>query len=211
VNVERRLAARLAFVAQLHDLTDGSRTRFVPTDEVIADLRYSQEEIRGVVEYLQGEALIDEVAGLVTITHTGVREVEQALRNPERPTLHFPAAVNIINVENMYGSQIQQGTTDSTQEGHFLSGTAADSLRDALAVLRADLADVVLDAEDRSELVAEIGTAEQQLGSSRPKLATIRGSMQRITQLLTKATVVTGSAVQLAAHVEKLRQLLPGL
>lgn len=211
MDLERRLAARLAFVARLYELTDGSRTRFVRMEEVVADLRYGPDEIASVVEYLQGEQLIDEVAGSVTITHAGVREVEQALSNPRQPTAHFPAAVNIINVENMYGSQIQQGAVDSTQSGQFVSGDVREILRIELDALRADLADVVLGNDDRSELEAELGTVEQQLGSSRPKAATIRGSMERIGQLLARATVVSGSAVQLATHVERLHEILPGI
>lgn len=211
MDLERRLAARLAFVARLYELTDGSRTRFVRMEEVIADLRYAPEEIASVVEYLQGEQLVDEVAGSVTITHIGVREVEQALSNPRQPTVHFPAAVNIINVEHMHGSQIQQGTATSTQFGDFVSGESREALKAEVNALRGDLAELVLADDDRSELEAEVGTVEQQLGSSRPKVLTIRGSLQRIGELLTSATVASGSAVQLSTHLETLHRMLPGI
>jgi hypothetical protein len=211
--LEEKRRRRLLFMRRLYESTNGSRLAGINMWSLGSELGWDRAEVDNVIEYLEGEGLVEYIGmgGEIAITHAGVVEVEQSLSNPEEETLHFPAAVNIINVENMYGSQIQQGTTGSAQEGHFLSDVAADSLRAALAALRADLGDVVLDAEDRSELEAEIGTAEQQLGSSRPKLATIRGSAQRVTQLLTRATVVTGSAVQLAAHVERLHELLPGI
>jgi len=46
------------------------------------------------------------------ITHNGIKENENAIRHPDEQTKYFPT-VNIIYVEHMEGSQIQQGTIQS--------------------------------------------------------------------------------------------------
>jgi hypothetical protein len=211
--LEEKRRRRLLFIRKLYEVTDGSRFARANMLELGAELGWDPSEVQNVVEYLEGEGLLEYVTlgGGITITHLGVLEVEQTLSDPESPTEHFPAAVNVIHIEQMYGSQIQQGTIDSTLEARFLSQDDSESVHALLASLRADLADIVLEEDDRSELEAELGTAELQLQSSRPKLTTIRASLGRIGELLTKATVVSGSSVQLAAHINRLHEILPGI
>lgn len=211
--LDEKRRRRLLFMRRLYQLTDGSRLAGVNMWELGAELGWDRGDVDNVVEYLEGEGLLEYVAmgGEIGITHMGVVEVEQTLSDPEQGTVHFPAAVNIIHIEQMHGSQIQQGNVGSSQEGHFVSEDTSQSLRDLLVALRADLGNILLDDDDRSELEAELGTVEQQLGSSRPKAGTIRASIERVGQLLGKATTATGSAVQLASHIEELHKILPGI
>src|SRR6185437_4570001 len=67
--------------------------------------------------YLVEEGLLERVAfqGVIAITHHGVKEIEQARREPEKRTTHFPP-INVIHIGQMTGSQIQQGTHDSVQQ-----------------------------------------------------------------------------------------------
>lgn len=213
-SLEEKRTRRLLFMQRLYELTDGSKLARANMWELGQGFGWDRAEVQNVVEYLKGEGLLDFAAmgGVINITHLGVLEVEQAMSEPDAPTEHFPPSVNLIHVEQMIGSQIQQGTKGSVQEGNFLSDGARDSVRDLVQSLRSDLTDIVLEDEvDQSELEAELATAEQQIKSRRPKRSTIRTSLEAIEGLLAKATVVTGSTVQLAAHLETLHVILPGI
>ena len=61
---------------------------------------------------------------------------------------------------------IQQGVVRSTQEVVLTSAQSREPIKNALEALRADLPNIELNEDDQSELHAEIGTIETQLGSS---------------------------------------------
>ena len=54
------------------------------------------------------------MGGIISITHYGIKEVEDAKASPAQPTHHFPA-VNVINVGSMVNSAIQQASPDALQ------------------------------------------------------------------------------------------------
>lgn len=91
------------------------------------------------------------MGGGLFITHTGVKEVEQALTQPEEPTQHF-AAINYIHIQNMTQSQIQQGTTASVQQVRQTIGSdESESLKRFLAVLEERESDPQLAAVAKAE------------------------------------------------------------
>lgn len=122
VDVNKKQLARLKFINELYDQVDGDSDSYVGSMEVgraigMNDLR----EVESVMHYLADEGLLD-IKGFgdddgppIGLTHQGIVEIEQARTNPKQRTEHFPAMINVINVQNMHGSQIQQGTTSSTQ------------------------------------------------------------------------------------------------
>ena len=68
------------------------------------ELGFSRDETERIIDYLAGEnhtehQTIDEIS----LTHFGMRQVEEALFHPERSTHYFPT-VNIINMHYMEGS-----------------------------------------------------------------------------------------------------------
>ena len=145
--VEEWREKRLRFMNRLYDATGGSQLASVHPYEVGDELGLSHDETDRVIEYLQGEQLLAHAGlGTVGITHLGVLEVERALSNPKQETEHFPPAINVIQVGQMHGSQIQQGTIHSKQRGQFLSQPDREPLRELLETLRAVLpeADLVL-------------------------------------------------------------------
>jgi hypothetical protein len=148
---------------------------------------------------------------VVCITHAGVLEVEAALSNPQQGTEHFPAAINIIQIGQMHGSQIQQGTAHSQQHGQFLSETDREPLRDLIDALRAVIPEVDLAEDDRRQAEAELATAEAQLNSPRPRRSFIRGSLEAVRDLLEPLVSVASHSSELAQAVEQLHKQLPGL
>lgn len=116
MNVAEHRRRRFEFVKRLYEATEGRTLNVVSVDELAAELGWSDAESSAVVEYLDAEGLIEyHMGNQASITHTGVVEVEAALKNPSRPTEHFPA-VNLVLVQgSVVGSQIQAGATDSEQ------------------------------------------------------------------------------------------------
>lgn len=107
---------RAQFLKHLHEVTEGSSRNIVNMFELGSELGFEKAETTNIVQYLNGEHLVEHKAlgGGIVITHLGVKEVEAAQSHPETSTAYSPH-VNIIQVHHMEGSQIKQGTISSSQ------------------------------------------------------------------------------------------------
>ncbi len=113
--LEVKKTQRFLFMNRLHEKTNGNQYAAVNMWEIGQELGLTQDQTELAVQYLEGEKLLEfgGWGGYVSITHYGVRQVEEALSKPDEPTQYFPP-VHFIHVENMSHSVIQQGTHDST-------------------------------------------------------------------------------------------------
>lgn len=193
---------RFQFLELLYHKSGGSQLKHLEMWDLGNEVAFSREETQTICEYLDGEGLLKHVTvgGGIAITHHGVREIEEALSHPERPTHYFPA-VNVIHIHHMEQSQIQQGTVGSTQSGSFAFDSGA--VASFMVELKTSLPQLSLDSSARSELDAEVKTVEAQLGSSRPKGAILKESLASIRRVLES---VSGGLI-----VQKLLQLLTAL
>ena len=101
------------------------------------------------------------------------------------------AARVVFNIGSMSHSQIQGGTSNSTQALE-VSGIDLDEMRNFVKDLHASLSSLKLGPAERDELTQEIVTIKAQLGSPKPKLAILRESSRSIRNILEGAT---GSAL----------------
>jgi len=138
---------------------------------------------------------------LISITHEGIKEVEQALSEPKEPTAHF-LPVNVISIGHMEGSQIQQATSESTQT-YVVSEEHQRQLVEFIALLRNKLPDLELTNSHRAELQADLATLDAQVSSGRPKTRIIKESLRSVRRIL------EGAAAAVAAT--ELLKYLPGL
>lgn len=185
---------RLRYMHKLYEATEGNERINVNMWELGEELGFPRELTERVFQYLRGEGLLKEIArGSITITHDGVVEVEQALGEPETPTKHFPAAVNIIQIHHMEGSSIQQGSHGSSQAVLFQI-SSVQSVRRFIQELQRVLLDLALDESATKELQSEIDTANAQLKSPRPKANILRECLSSI------RTILEGAAGNLAAQ-----------
>jgi len=109
--------------------------------------------------------------------------------------------VNIANIEQMIGSQLQQGTRDSIQEGTF-EITNHEQLSDFIELLKSKLPELEISADDKSEIEADVATIEVQMKSNRPKTGIVRDSLQSIKRILegaSGAVIATGLLKYLSA------------
>ena len=205
-------AQRLAFLQALYDAAEGGEARMVKYADVVSAVGFDDDLAEKVQEYLNGEGLLQWAAfGMIELTHAGVREVEQALHAPTRPTDHFPPLViaqNYINVGSMNQSQIQQGTTFSSQ-----GFGDVDSLRELVVEIRAVVTAIGLSADESEELHAELATVDAQLGSPRPKWRLIREGLSSARTILENAagTGMARATPQLGVVIEKLAHAIRSL
>ena len=127
-------------------------------------------------------------------------EVEAALSQPDKPTEHFP--VNIIHIEQMSHSQIQQGTVGSTQSGTFTSLDLA-AVAEFVAGLKTMLPQLGLTGDDEAVAQSDIATIETQLSSPRPKVEIIKESLRSIRNIA-EGTVGSMAASGIIAGVARL-------
>lgn len=109
---------RFQFLLKAYEVSEGDEKKFLDGIKLGEEIGLTREEVTVVITYLQGEGLVKRLSaqGLIHVTHAGVIEVEQAIESPGKSTQHFPAGViNQITIHSMSNSQIQQGTTGSTQ------------------------------------------------------------------------------------------------
>lgn len=195
-DINRKKELRYLFLQRLYELTDGSELKRVAKDDVAKGFDVSGQEAHDIWQYLKGEYLAKPVNMAVSITHAGVVEIERALSEPDKPTQYFPP-VNIINVHQMHGSVIQQGTTNSAQKVKLTSAEKIE-IDEFIKKLKLALPELTLTKEANSEVSADIATIEAQIGSERPKAGIIKESLLSIQRIL------EGAGGAILAH-----QLLP--
>jgi hypothetical protein len=210
--IEEWREKRLRFMYRLYDATGGSELADVDGQELGDELGLSSEETDRVIEYLKGEGLLAYPGlGGIGITHRGVLEVERAISDPKQETEHFPPAINVIHIDQMHGSQIQQGTVQSQQYGQFLSKADREPLRELVNTLRAVLPDAGLTEEDHRQAEAELATVEAQLSAPKPKRSFIRASLESVRDLLAPIASIASRSAELTQAVEQLHRQLPGI
>jgi hypothetical protein len=185
--IDRKKSDRFAFLEEIYKRTGGNRQQEVDEREIQRDLGWSEEQLEGVVGYLTAEGLVEyvELGYSMGITHDGIREYERAISAPDQASEYFPA-VNIINVEKMENSQIQQGAVCSSQ----VMSVAADdvvAIRALLQETRAALAGLALSDEARQSIESDTGTIEAQLSNPHPKRSIIVECFSSVRHLLEAA------------------------
>ncbi len=193
---------RFQYLKALYEETGGSSSAYVETPYVLGEsLGFPAHETMRIDEYLRGEGLVERLglAGETTITHQGVVEIEAALSQPQKPTDHFPPVVNILNVQQMYGSQIQQGTSHSSQSQTLQAGDLK-AIREFIGQLKQQLSTIGLSGDALQEATSDIATVEAQLASTKPKPGILRESLTSIRTILEGAAsnvVASGLASQI--------------
>lgn len=199
VGVERKRAQRLQFMERLYERTDGELLEDIPIETLADDLGWDLRTTTSVFDYLveEGLAKCPSLGGGASITHEGVREVERALTEPDRPTEHFPPAVTVHFHGDVVGSQVQTGTVGSSQHQVAFVETHRDDIARFVAALRAALADARVDDGVRAEGEASLVAVEAQLALDKPNRGLLREglrSLRAIAENLVASGIWAGGA-----------------
>lgn len=201
VGLEDRRRRRAAFMHALYELVDASTLASALPSEVGGTAGLAPEEAESVVEYLENDGLIktQTLAGDVSITHRGIKEVEQSLARPDEPTEHFPPATVYV-AGDVYG--LQAGTSHSTQQVEVVFD--ADT-RGAIAAFAQALREVVdeLPDDERETVRADLDTVDAQLRSPRPRRAVLREALRSL-RAVAEGAAGSGTFAGAAALVQSL-------
>jgi hypothetical protein len=108
--IEERQKNRWLMLQKVYKISEGvSETYLINMyEEVGEQLGWKREKTEATFDYLEGEGLLKIMTsgGGIMLTHQGVKEVEEASKNPEKPTLHFPANVMYIYGDNIAGDKV---------------------------------------------------------------------------------------------------------
>jgi hypothetical protein len=194
--LEDKRRQRLLFMKTVYDKTQGDRFTFTNLAEIAPVIGLSQEDAGRVGEYLVGEGLIEWAyfGGGIAITHRGIKEVELALSQPDRPTEHFSPAINVIHIGQMT-SQIQQGTVGSVQNQQVQSVGEADITELARFVEEVKRArgDLPGGADAGADLDAQLATIEAQMRSPKPHRAVLKAAGGVLLEILKSASGSTAA------------------
>lgn len=210
VDIPKRRANRLRVMTEIFNAAHGNRHAFVATDPIRDHLELSEEEMADACNYLEGEGLIEGTQTLrlypsqVSLTHWGIREVEQSQEHPEEPTEHFPPLVTVT--QHFHGdvisSAIQAGSPGATQMA-AIGSLDFDTVREFVQRYEEVEPSLGLDAENAAELQADIATIRAQLTSPRPKSEIIRQSLRTARTILEGATgsLAASGLLELLQHI----------
>jgi hypothetical protein len=211
--LKRKHQLRLAFLKKVYEMAEGNTDVLVNAAEVAHQLGLKdgeEDQARAVVNYLEGEGLIraDRVIGglgHVRLTHAGLREIEDAIWQPDRPTQHF-MPMNILNIGQMIGSTIQQGTIGSYQTLN-ISSDGLEQIQLFIDQLSNSMDRLQLTSDLMDEINAEIATVKAQLTSPKPKTSILKEGLSSIKRIL-EGAVGSAIGVQLASQLPALLALL---
>lgn len=184
-SLTKKKANRFRYLNALYERTGGDQMQFLDMWDLGATIAIFRGDIQTVVDYLVGEHLVEYrgIGGIISITHQGILEVERALEEPEAPTRYFPPVINVLNIQSVVGSQIQQGTHGSTQT-QTINTNELEAIRALVDAFRNNMSGLTLAVDERTEAEAELQTLEAQLKSTKPKLSIVRESLRTLRTLL---------------------------
>jgi hypothetical protein len=178
-DVQKKQATRYAMLRKLHDATRGLRDNIVGFFDLATEEGLTDDEAQDTYEYLSDEGLLQPMTlgGGVSITHAGVREVEQSILNPRRATDHFSPAV--INIYGAVGG-VQTGahsTMHSTQQNMASREETAAALHELQPYTRALPDEARAEVEELLRLIEEEATREK---PNRVRLKAFSGELSRM-------------------------------
>jgi hypothetical protein len=206
--LELKRKQRLEFMNSLYEMTNGNEHEYVDMAKIGMGLSFTKEETYLAVQYLAGEGLLKYVTldGGVSITHLGVAEVESALLRPDKPTEHFPPAQNIIQIETMTHSVIQQGNINSNQTVSFETNEL-EAIRPFLEAFALQLPKLQIGGEEKEEAQAEIDTANVQLKSPKPKPQIIATCLKTLLSIVEKVGTAALTS-DVTAHLSAIHAIM---
>lgn len=184
MDILEKRKARFEFLNKLYEITNGDSSYMVNMWELGEELGFERSVISNIVDYLTSEYLIEPRAlgGGIAITHSGIIEIEELHNNPNESTEHFPS-INIIHIENMNNSAIQQGTINSNQNAIFKFEKIND-LQIIIDKIENAKNELALSKDSYNELESEIQTLKSQIISPKPKNVIITESLKTIRNII---------------------------
>lgn len=147
--IREKQRLRVQILEVMYGAVDGSTNAVVSRTALSEHFGIELRALSYEIDFLFGEHLLGfhGPQGL-TLTHEGIREVEEMRARPDEATQHF-LALNVLNIGSMVDSQINQASPSASQAaGSALSPTAhAEQILEAVEKMEN------LDLQKRTELL----------------------------------------------------------
>lgn len=190
VDISQLKKDRYTLLNHLYQSVSGNTSYWVDMLELGQSIDFDDLYTRNLFSYLENEGLVERRAlgGAIGITHYGVKEIEEANSYPDKPTQYFPPVQNIINIQNMHQSSIQQGTTNSTQNV-TIANDNIETLKEFIKEAFNTIEKLHLSELHERELRAELETIKLQLSSPKPKKSILNEALHSVRTILEGITV----------------------
>ena len=216
IDINKVKEDRYKFLYKVYEISNGQMAYMVNGDQVGKELGFDSNYSANIYYYLNEEGLTEPMgAGIrLAITHLGIKEIEESLENPAKPTEHFlPIQQYNINIGTMSGGAIQQASENSTINYSF-----SDKTKEDISSLLDELKEVVsileLKEEEREELEVDIQTIEVQNRSNKPKKVVIKTLLNSVKAILERASgsiLADVASPSFSKLTQKLGQILSNL
>ena len=136
----------------------------------------------------------------ISITHKGVKEIEEAHTEPDRPTEHFPPYSVTFNISGgeFSNSPFQLAGHNSSQS-ITLSQTRLAELKEIIQLLKDFQKHAAVSSKE--ELNADIKTMESQVDSPKPKIKIIKDALASAKTIMEGAAEATTAASPIIAKI----------
>lgn len=185
--------------------------------EVGKDLGLDRDTTAATYDYLRGEGLLKSmtIGGGATITHEGVKEVENAEENPQEPTMHFPAfivnitdkslAIHDDHIEvrgDVIGSALGRGAESKTRDIAVYRGLVDQSSFDPevkriLVEARETLEHLTLTQDDKNDAKDDLNKLVHELGSKSLNPTRVQRFWNRIKEIAPVVATLLESVVSI--------------
>ncbi len=83
---------RFSFLNRVYEECNGKQNYMINGWDIGKALNFDKDYSTDIYNYLKSEGLVNPIgAGInLVITHNGIKEIERALSEPDKPTTHFP-------------------------------------------------------------------------------------------------------------------------
>ena len=200
-SADRILQNSFRILDEIYKISGGSQRMLINVWDVGYKIGLDRQTTRLAVDYLIAKGLLRFVAlgGMVSLTQIGLKSYVEATQNPSIGSENFPP-VNIINVNKMEGSQIQQGTVGSRQTLYFTQ-PEIDTLRNLLPEMKNVLQYVAL--IDQKEIEGYIMMLDGQLRVSKINTSFISETITTLQAILQRSSHIP----EVKIIIDKLDQL----
>lgn len=199
VSLEEKQKSRFKMLQKIFDITGDDEYEWIDVWKIGEELGFDRAMTEQTAQYLSAEGLIAfrGLGGVIGITHYGIKQIEQALENPSKASRYFPP-VNIININKMSNSQIQQGNIESSQIQNINIESPA-RIREFIERLKVELETLPIKNSQKEEIRVDIMTVEGQLKKRTPNKTILSESLKSIRTILEgiSSNVVSQGLIQL--------------
>ena len=197
----------IEFLHAAYEASDGDTLQMFSFTEIGEKLGIENELSYKITQSLVDEGLLKfEASGrLTSITDYGIDEVEVAVMNPNKSTEHLSTTVNMVMVEKMINSQIQQGTVNS-ERNITINQQSTLEINRILEEILVRLNEID-DNQISNDIKADIETIKSQLSASNPIKSIIKTCLDSIGKMGKSITVKALSSL-IISNVDKALALL---